>query len=53
VVHVGDPLSYRGAQIPPGGDVVLRLGRWQREPGVRAAFTSKAEEGIKNTHPFR
>ena len=47
---MGSILSYRREQIPAGVDVVLRLGHWQLEPGVRAAFAHMADE-YHHLHP--
>lgn len=43
-------LSYRRAQTPPGVDIVLRIGHWQLEPGVRDGFNHMAEE-YHRLHP--
>lgn len=37
-------VTYRREELPAGATIVLRLGHWQLEPGVREAFTKMAAE---------
>ena len=43
-------VTYRRQQVPPGVNVVLRLGHWQLEGGVRDAFDRMAAE-YRRQHP--
>ena len=47
---MGSILAYRQAQVPAGTDVVLRIGHWQLEPGVREAFNRMAD-AYRVQHP--
>lgn len=43
-------VNYRYHKVPPGAKIVLRLGHWQLEAGIRKAFDQLAQE-YQKLHP--